>query len=387
MAKARRARKRVNTRVVISNALANARRYAKMISDPCHSTIVTPMNAYGGTVAERLRKTFTLSNSTSTCGYVVWFPTYHGKGADGVAATAPYAPYVDSNLLWFDNALSSYRPINNLTNAWGCDDAVATSGKFLFDPAGELLYNASTYSRAKTLAACLQLEWLGATMDTAGQVAVLQNMSLINLSRSSSTGTFGPPSVDDIFSYSAQIERTQLSGHEVIWRPSEDASVMRQTVSQNLGQASTSAKGDCGFWSGTKGSGETKIASADPANATGIVIAWRGFPAGKPVSVNVVKVVELELAARNNAVETRPLSTGTTTKVDDVVAMLDSSFSSWQLGSVVNNAAGKLADVAGRVATAGVNFGVDRLVDAAFAPASSRRMRGMNPPLMLRDEF
>lgn len=338
-------------------------------------------------MAERLRKTFSLSNSTSTCGYVVWFPTYHGKGADGVGATNPYAIHVDANLLWFDNALSSYRPINNLTNAWGCDDAVATSGKFLFDPAGELLYNASTYSRAKTLAACLQLEWLGSTSETAGQVAVLQNVSLVNLSRASSVGTFAPPSVDDIFSYSGLIERTQLSGHEVIWRPSEDSSVMRQTCTQSLGSATSSAKGDTAFWSGTKGAAETKIASADPANATGIVIAWRGFPAGKPLSVNVVKVVELELAARNNAVETRPLSTGTTTKVDDVVSMLDSSFHNWQLGSVVNNAAGSLASAAGRIATAGINYGVDRLVDTAFAPGSRRAMRGMNPPLMLRDEF
>lgn len=360
---------------VRARAALNAahRSYMNLIANPCGAPMSSALASYGGSVTERFRRTYTLSNGTSTCGYVIWFPTYHNEGARAVAATSSPSAYRPGNLVWFDNALSSYAPLNTTASPWGMDSAVATSGKFLIDPVNDSLTDNTAFSRGRTLSACLQLEYLGKTMDTSGQVAILKNASFASLDRApGGTFSFAPPSVDDIFNHAAVIERTQLHGHEAIWRPSEDSSVLRDSAGLGANAIATAARADTAFWSGTAGTQATVVSSADPANAQGIVIAWRGFQPGVAVNINAVKVVELEVAARFNTVEAAPLSTKSAAHVDDCVAALDAIEPDWQLGRVVQEVGSKLGDLAIGAGKSYIKSKVGEMVNMAFAPEGSR---------------
>lgn len=357
----------------------NHRDYMDLVSNPCHGPLSSGFAAYGGSITERFRRTYAISNTSSTCGYVIWFPSYHNYGPSGTNSTFGTTPFTSGNLVWFDNLSSSYAPLNTVASPFGLDNAVATNAKFLLDPAYTPVNDNNAYSRGRTLSACLQLEYLGSTSSTQGQVAVIRNASFLNLNRNSSNALWLPPSVDDIFNYSALIERTQLSGHEVVWRPSEDATVLRGTGTLGSSTVSAGAKADTAFWAGSATNASTVISCADPQNAGGIVIAWRGFPAAAGnVSVNVVKVVELELAARNNTVEGMPLSTRSTAHIDECVASLDKVNPSWQLGSVVTDAAmalgKKAATNAALYAMGRASSALDGVVNSVYAPTGFRYM-------------
>lgn len=357
------------------------RDYMDLVSNPCHGPLVSGFASYGGSITERFRKTYSLTSTTSTCGFVIWFPSYHTNGANATTVASSVPVYNPSNLVWFDNAASSYAPLNSIASPFGMDSASATSGKFLQDPAFDPLSSNTAYARARTLSACLQLEYLGSTSSTQGQVAVIRNASFANLSRGAPGQPWLPPSVDDIFNYSALIERTQLSGHEVIWRPSEASSVLRTTALTGSNNAMVAAKADTAFWSGLAATANTVVSCADPADAAAIVIAWRGWPTGANIaSINCVKVVELELAARNNTVEGMPLSSKSTAHIDECVASLDKVNPSWQLGSVVTDAAmalgKKAATQAAMYAMGRVSSAMDSTVDRTFAPAAFRFLGG-----------
>lgn len=362
-----------------SSLVKSHRDYMDLISNPCHGPLTSGFAAYGGSITERFRKTYSISNTTSTCGYVIWFPSYHNTGAVSTATASGTNAFSPGNLVWFDNAIPSYAPLNTTASPFGLDAAVATSAKFLIDPAFVPVNDNNAYSRGRTLSACVQLEYLGSTSSTQGQVAVIRNASFLNINRSSSNSLWAPPSVDDIFNYSALIERTQLSGHEVVWRPSEDATVLRGSGMLGTAAIAVAAKADTAFWAGSATNTNTVISCADPQNACGVVIAWRGFPpAVGNVSVNVVKVVELELASRNNTVEGMPLSSKSTAHIDECVSTLDKVNPSWQLGSVVTDAAmalgKKAATNAALYAMGRASSMLDASVNSVYAPGGYRYM-------------
>lgn len=336
--------------------------------NPCHGPLVRSVGTVGlGQITERVRSTLTFpSTATDINGYVVWFPSYHNaNSSDGYPA----------NYYVFTNSLTSTAPLNTTTNPLGAI-AENTTGLFYSDPASSTVATSSAFSRARSLAACLQVEYLGALSSASGQVAVISNFSFNAFNRGAvSTNTITAPTVDQLFSYAHERKRLQMTGHEVIWRPSDSQSVYRGSGS--FAGTATDLRADAIMRRGTATSTTTASCSTEPADIYGICIAWRGVPAtALCMSINAVKVIDLELGPSGNNIEPSYLSaevpaTGVLgSTISSITNYLDSNIPNWQ-SRAVNATIGVAGDLA-----------------MAYAPAllpgtASRGIRGRMPlPLM-----
>lgn len=309
--------------------------YARLIMQPCHGPLtrtLSPMNT--AAVTERVR-TSVIVNSTDANGYVVWFPGYHNNAAAGGF----------SNMFYYTTATSSAGPNNSGALPLG---AGGVSGINVSDPSTPNLTSTSAFSRARTSSACLQLEYIGALSAVSGQVATVANFTLEQWNAQSGTpGTFAPISVDRVFEFAAQRERLQFSGHEVVWRPTDAISIFRHNGTAGGGTAGGTAS-DTVYWNGTVGSAVADQSATDPANVYGLCIAWRGVPAAaNTITFNAVKVVDFELSARNNQIESlapAAISAGTN-MVDKAVQLLDDYVPGWQRRAInaTINSIGNLA--------------------------------------------
>lgn len=332
--------------------------YMHLIANPCKGPLVrVPGSALGNSIIERVRSTISLpTTATNNNGYIMWFPSYVGNGNSEVNPGPTYTP---GNLYLFQNASTSVSPSNTTALPMGLD-SVTTTGVFLADPSLTSISTGSAFSRAKCVAACSQLEFLGALSTCSGQVAIISNATLSNINQNvgASGQEFIPPSIDQVFSYAAYRERLQLDGHEVVWRPSDATSVLRSYAAGYAGAAQTSVA-DTVFWTGQKTVVPTHVSCMEPRDACGIIIAWKGVPAiANSISLNFIKVIELELAARSNNIETTCPNIESGTSVADSVHLLDELKPSWQTGSVAASMAAAMAalKVYNNYAPAGMTF-------------------------------
>lgn len=303
------------------------RQYMQLIANPCHGPLVRSVGP-GGSLVERVRKTITIG--TTPCGYICFFPAFHGGKST--------AGNTNQSIFLWENALASTQPTNSLAAPLGSG---GTGGTWVEDPATSLISSTSAFSRAKTLSACMQLEYIGAISTMAGQVCIVKNISLSSLNRNvNSVGTeYQMPSVEELFSHAAVRERYSLSGHEVIARPTDAGYTFRDGAeSNNTFVTSSTLIPDTVFSSGVAGTNATWPTCSTPDQATAVIIAWRGIPLGATLhSINLVKVVELELSARNNQIEASPVNEttlGTASSyfpsIQSVVDVLDKYTPSWQ---------------------------------------------------------
>lgn len=302
---------------------------ASLIADPCGARI-SGVSTVEGAITERAR-TFVGVNGAgnTTCGYIAWFPSYTSHSVATIAGQRNY------NCFFWESATSSAIPVNTTVAPMGQG---GTSGQFMVDPAGPFLSSSSAFSRQKTYSACIQLEFLGNLSSIQGQVAVVKNMSLGALNRNTGVpgGTYVPLTVDEVFQYAAERQRTQIGGHEAVWRPTVDSCVFR-TAGEEMSTLTTSSTGDLAdaLWvSGVPGSSVTVDRCANPNNAYGIVIAWKGWSASAGISQAVlIKSFALELGARSGAIETIPRQlSGQTegTMIAKAVEFLDNVQPGWQ---------------------------------------------------------
>jgi len=306
-------------------------KYAKLVSNPCHGPLERGITDSGiGQVLERVRSSIIPIDAANCAnGYVIWFPSYHNSGAVGALG----------NFYFWNNSDSSLKPTNTIAVPMGSGPS-NTAGTFIRDPAFPLVTGASTsFSRARTVSACLQLEYIGALNATSGQVAIISNISLQAFNANGGVSAdFVPLSVDQMFSYAGTRERVQITGHEVVWRPDDETSVFRTDGSaNNIGAAVPAAliyRPDVVFDMGLIASTATANVCVDNAFTKGICIAWRGFPAtANTVSVQAVKVVDLELSTINNAVEPQYATTKVhiPDPVSTVTNWLDRYTPGWQV--------------------------------------------------------
>lgn len=324
--KTKRPRKRTSKKKRTSNVDSMLTSYANLVANPCHGPLVRLLGpSPTGSLVERLRRTLTLpAAAASVNGYVVIYPSFHNSGAPG---------YNAANNFYFEANSTAVAPINTVANPAGSG---GTSGSWIVDPAYSVLAGTGPFARAKCLSACVQVEYLGALSAIQGQVAVVSNYSLsaLNTNTGAVTTAFGFPTVDQVFAYAAVRERMQLEGHEAIWRPSADQSKFRGTQVEESGAAATSLP-DAAFWAGSAGVQQTNEINTEPSEVLGMCIAWRGIPAvANVLSINVVKAVELELAARNGQIEEIPTPPTTSASaqgyVQSAINLLDRNFPNWQ---------------------------------------------------------
>lgn len=284
----------------------------------------------------------------------------------------------------WSNPDSSVGPNNSTTLPFGFS-AETTTGVAIADPVNASLAASSPFSRATTLSACLQIEWLGKLSDIQGQVAIVQNYPLSAFA--SNIGALGtaptPPSVDQIFNYAATRERFSAAGHEVIWRPTNEQVVPRTAGDELYGTATKGQyKADTCFWVGETTTGTaTWLSCPNPNEVYGIAIAYKGMAAGSNVQiqVNAIKTVALELSARNNQIEIPPQPEPAKMFNVDVNAMtnaLSVENDMWQLGRKALSYVG-IDDVSTAFGTAALTGAVYSGPTALQALSSGMRMLGM----------
>jgi len=352
--------------------------YARLLRDPCNGPLVRAVGSlHQGAITERLRITDSSFLDgigylpSKANGYIVWFPSYHSSGTFGGSTNVAYTP---ANLFYYHSTSSSTPPTNTVVDPAGLGTGVAadgasTTGTFLRDPANNQLLGATTpFDRATTLSACLQADYIGVLSALSGQVCTVSNFSLASFITNSGVPGAIPafPSVDTIFSYAAKRERLHPAGAEVIWRPTDQSSIPRTGGQMNQGNfVSDSPIVDAPFWTGSKGVHTTRVVATNPNEVFGVCVAWKGVPVSG-LSFNMVKVVNLELAARSAQIE--EIRTGTSSalpsiSIDAVVNAIDSASPGWQsslsagahsmassigrgaMDAVMNRASGIVSDV------------------------------------------
>jgi hypothetical protein len=248
---------------------------------------------------------------------MIWFPSYHGVGS---------ADYSGQNWFYFVNAATGNRPLNTATNPLGLV-AAASTGRWLVDPAYDNLKQGSIFSSARTIAACMTMDYIGPLNEAKGQFAVIQNLDVAALVDSKRQLEF--PTVDEVFDYAITRGRLPLEGHQVVWRPSDQDAKPRQAPDASTNFSSESTIPDALFSSGEQNLYSSRLNEPDPGEARGICIAWRGVPENSLV-FNTVKVAEYTLAMKANAVETPVVATKPGFSINRTVAALDEMMPGWQ---------------------------------------------------------
>lgn len=293
-----------------------------LIANPCYGPLERAATIGG--IVERVRAVNgvqTLAN-----GYIIWFPSYHGNDVQNSFA----------NLFLFQNSLTATGPTNTPAAGIGTGSTAGT-GIFITDPAYANL-TSGTFSRARSLAACITAQYTGALSAVQGEIAYISNCRVSDIvGNNMANPTY--PTIDQLFAYSRTVMRASVDPMEVVWRPTDATSKFRATnataiADTALARDEVQPKPDV-FWQ--KGDptaisqNRTVVACTDPSDAVGIVFMWRGFSnTANTLTFRFTKVVELELAPSGNAIEQMVTTKTVPLTIDKAVAKLDRSSSLWQ---------------------------------------------------------
>lgn len=324
--------------------------YAQLIMDPCSGPLNSSISVVEGTIMERSRTVISLNTGlNNTSGYVIWYPSY-----SSVTGNANHLS--NYNLFAYESVVPSVAPTNSTPSPMGI--GLAATGVFVADPSSGFIGGTSSFARQKTLSACMQFDFLGALSSIAGQVAIVKNVSLATFD--TGTGLTGhnytPMSVDQIFAYASERTRTQIGGHEAVWRPSVNEVTFRTNGMESYTGTVTPASdvANVCFWSGQATTCATAERSTTPNEALGIIIAWKGLPATSPIQVTCVKTFALELAARSGAIESIPRqlsSSDENGRLSAALKWIDTMYPDWQ-SKIMNAGINKVGALAAAYAPA-----------------------------------
>jgi hypothetical protein len=234
--------------------------------------------------------------------------------------------------LVFESATSNVVPTNTTANPLGMT-SIPTTGYAYADPAFNPIIS-SVFSRGKTHSACLQVDYVGQLSAVSGQVALIKNLPLRGLFSNKSTTVLAAPTVDTLFAFAAERERIQITGHEVIWRPTDESSIFRTNGNDRPAGALTP---DSAWTNGVGGSTASTLSATDADEMYGICIAWKGIPATVGVlSLNFVKVVSLELAPSGTSIECPVITDlpSTLNPMSTITSWLDKFSPGWQTSAI-----------------------------------------------------
>jgi hypothetical protein len=146
---------------------------------------------------------------------------------------------------------------------------------------------------ARTLGACLELDYLGPLADVAGEVAAghVPFSALFNTGHMSLPGDVGHEivpdprfSVDSLFTYLGESSRMTPAGIEVVWLPDEESHSFSDA---SVGGSGLILAGDAN--NDLYSTVSSDVVHRDPV---AIVIAWRGFASEKAIKLKRTKVIE-----------------------------------------------------------------------------------------------
>lgn len=194
--------------------------YARMLNDPCKAPLVPGMFGTHEGYLQRLHRVVSLdalAPSTATCGFVLWAPEYHNPGK--ISSDAPSREAIFN--MWFGSGLTS----SSLINLNGLSMTGEFGTQAIRDPASDFGRSALVAS-ARTLSACMRLNFVGTISNCRGLVARLEvpySMVDAYLGQGASVGNTVGITVDQLFAMSDDVRRTSLDPVEIKFVPRPDA--------------------------------------------------------------------------------------------------------------------------------------------------------------------
>lgn len=294
MPKNRPRRKRQGSALVRPNHVA---KLLNMISDPCNADIEPGLHGTSEGVAQRYVTNFT-PGSTSVCGYVVWFPSFHCgvSGGDYVQANKPLSCY------FYAAPDTTTVPLNTVAAPFGSGAGGTASS--IRDPFFGTAASSSVMD-GRTLAACMKVRPVNSVSSIQGTVAFLDNIPVDLFANTSANVQNPPPTVGEMLSYSRKIERLGIDTYEVKHRPSETDKFFNEIdapmhYTQTSSTTNTTTLGDSiaprgiGFaWSGLATGGASTLLFTLYK-----IVEWRpspiaGQPIPRPISTPTPRISEL----------------------------------------------------------------------------------------------
>lgn len=340
---------------------------AMLIKDPCNAMVDSLPGVTGETVIRRVRSFIDChSSSTTTNGYLIWYPEFHGNG--GSAG-------VNANLFKYERLSGNLatKPTNTTASPLGTDvvSAPSVAGLWIQDPVNTYVQSRnSTFAGACTLAACVKFVYGGTLANNGGFVYPIEDLAPQNFFDVAGTviaTAEGAVSIANLQTFAKTRVRVPLEGVEVVWRPKRY--LFRGPGEFALADGQGSETDTC-FERGNPTINPTSLACPEPGNTSGFGLAWTGLTPGTTgdVFVECVKVVELQLRPSFGMIEERPPVPPSPAILQESLDYLDSVNPNWQAS---------ISDV--------MSHGAAFIARTALAGASEMMMRRGNA--VLRDRY
>jgi len=311
-------RRQRNTRAKGDGMIA---KYARMVADPCSSTLVPGFYGSSEGFVQRFKTTFTVDDTSGGHGMVLWDP---------FLATI-YDTHGNA-FVYSDNAASD-SPTNSIAAPLGTTNYYDNSGEFIQVGAGGFIDSASC-SQFRVISACMRITYSGPALSAAGNLAYLEDLPAEVLIEGDSTN---PISVSEAFILASKTERFGIETREIVSRPSERSRIWKtdREAPFNVGVAASSATSVSveGLRMGSTLSG----------------FAWTGIdPLTSPLFIEFIQVIEWKPKATLGFVQPVPKQITPPGFYESVLGYLDAKHPGWTstLGQVASNMGHRIANAA-----------------------------------------
>jgi hypothetical protein len=158
--------------------------FARMLSDPCNAPLVPGIfgGIQGNLIRVKSRVAFDSAFSTTTAGYMVWFPDYQNITQAGGTGS-------NFNMIQWGDSTGNVQP--TLLNFGNVTPATTTTAHSFTDPANQFV-SSSTCADARTVAACIKVVYTGTTSNQSGAIYPLMNLGITDFIGGNGT----PPTIN-----------------------------------------------------------------------------------------------------------------------------------------------------------------------------------------------
>jgi hypothetical protein len=201
---------------------------------------------------------------------------------------------------------------------------VAGRGFSLDDPAVALL-SGGLAKDARTLSACMRVQYIGAMQSSAGQIALIENLPVEELSTDIT--------VDELFRLSTKVDRMGVGMHEVKFRPSQISERFR-----HLPNSAAATNTERIIETGIAATALTRFQSNNQGYRC-FGFAWRGTDSATALAIEFIKNIEWRPASDAGLPLTRPVAMYASPPIYEAERALDhSSNGNWSIDNVVSGA-------------------------------------------------
>jgi hypothetical protein len=290
-----------------SGDLTNSRAIAQLLNDPCKAPTVPIYGSLRGYLARmsNIQSLALAGAAGAKSGYCVWFPSYSNPANRNTSAANPI------NFFIFNNSTTASFPTTaDFGHAAAGSTTTAVS---LSDPAGAFLLS-TTCQDLRSMAACLELEYTGTTVNGSGVVYPLKNIPLTSFILANG----GNPTIDQMMQYAdTSVRGTSMT--DIKWRPTDESMWFKDSY---VGAYTPSA---------TPGN-NTGISVSEQRNPPmGIGFAYTNISSTSDYNVKATKVFEWRPEMVSGLSAQAPRGVENTSWLDKGLAYLDAKNPNWEI--------------------------------------------------------